>query len=120
MDKQQLLQLRQQIRTEEVSAPSFSIRNQSYQWITAGEKTIEIRKGKQRKGERIIFLSGRRACLKGVVSKKHEGKLEEVLNLETYKRIVPTAETLDDALAFVKGIYPQAEGLFTTYEFKIK
>lgn len=100
--------------------PSFSVRGQIYEWIKAGEKTIEIRKGKQRKGETIIFLSGRKPFLKGAVSKKKEGKLEEVLTARTYKKIVPKAETLDDAFAFVRDIYPQAEGVFTTYEFKLE
>ena len=99
--------------------PSFSITTQVYEWIRAGEKTIEIRKGKQRKGEIITFLSGRKQSMKGAVIRICEGKLEDVLNVDTYRKIVPTASNVDDALTFVKDIYPIADGPFTTYEFRL-
>ena len=100
--------------------PSFSITTQVYQWIKAGEKTTEIRKGKPRRGETITFLSGRKQTLKGIILIKREGKLEDVLNAGTYRMIVPTASNLDEALTFVKDIYPITDGSFTTYEFKLK
>jgi ASC-1-like (ASCH) protein len=99
--------------------PSFSVRTQVYEWIKAGEKTIEIRKGKQRKGEIITFLSGRNQSMKGTILQKCEGKLEDVLNVDTYKKIVPRASNVDDALTFVKDIYPITDGPFTTYEFRL-
>ena len=99
--------------------PSFSVRTQVYEWIKAGKKTIEIRKGKQRKGATIKFLSGRNQSIKGTILRKCEGKLEDVLNVDTYRKIVPTASNVDDALTFVKDIYPIADGPFTTYEFRL-
>ena len=99
--------------------PSFSVRTQVYEWIKVGEKTIEIRKGKQRKGATITFLSGRNQSIKGTILRKCEGKLEDVLNVDTYRKIVPAASNVDDALTFVKDIYPIADGPFTTYEFRL-
>ena len=39
--------------------------------------------------------------------------------METFKKIVPNAGSLDEAKAFIKQIYPQTEGTFTTYEFEL-
>jgi ASC-1-like (ASCH) protein len=99
--------------------PAFLTKKQIYDWIKAGEKTIELRSGKSLNGETITFLSGRRQTVKARILRKREGKLEEVLNLETYAKIIPTAKNLDEALAFVKQIYKSTDGVFTAYEFRL-
>jgi hypothetical protein len=58
--------------------------------------------------------------VKGRILRKREGHLHELLNSATYKRIIPTARNLDDAVDFVKGIYQSTEGTFATYEFEIE
>ncbi|HEX9262690.1 MAG TPA: ASCH domain-containing protein [Candidatus Bathyarchaeia archaeon] len=85
-----------------------------------GKKTIELRRGNPRSGEKIIFLNGRNKSAKVRILCFREGKLEEVLNAGNYTKIIPTAENLGEALAFVKKIYPSTEGTFTTYEFKLE
>ncbi len=54
------------------------------------------------------------------ILRTHEGRLEEVLNVDTYRQIVPSAKNLDEAFAFVRKIYPLTDGAFTTYEFQLR
>ena len=79
-----------------------------------------MRRGNPRGGGKIVFLNGRNESAKGRIIRVREGKLEEVLNVGNYKKIIPTAENLGEALAFVKKIYPSTEGTFTTYEFELE
>jgi ASC-1-like (ASCH) protein len=99
--------------------PAFMTKKQVFEWIKTGEKTIELRSGKPLNGDRIAFLNGQGQCVKGRILRKLEGKLEDVLNADTFKKTVPTAKSLDEARAFIKQIYPLAGGTFTTYEFQL-
>jgi ASC-1-like (ASCH) protein len=99
--------------------PAFLTKRQVYDWIRSGEKTIELRSGKSVKGDTITFLNGRCQTVKARILRKREGRLEDLVNTVTYRKIVPTAKSLDEAMAFVMGIYPLAEGTFTTYEFQL-
>jgi ASC-1-like (ASCH) protein len=103
----------------ELDVPSFLTKKQVYDWILTGEKTIELRKGESQKGDCIAFLNGQRKCLKGRILRKREGKLEDVLNVATYRKIIPTAKTLDEAVEFIRKLYQSTEGMFTTYEFQL-
>lgn len=80
---------------------------------------MELRRGKAQNGDNIAFLNGRNESVKGRILRKQEGTLEDVLNTATYQKIIPTAKNLNEAMAFVKQIYPSTEGTFTTYEFEI-
>ena len=99
--------------------PSFLTKKQVYDWMLTGEKTIELRKGNLQRGDCISFLSGQRKCLKGRILRKREGKLEDVLNIATYEKIIPTAKTLDDAVEFIRQLYQSTDGMFTIYEFQL-
>ncbi len=99
--------------------PGFRTKRQVYDWVKTGEKTIELRKGKTQKGSCIAFLNGRGQCIKGIILQKREGKLDEVLNENTYRKIIPTAKTLDEAVEFIRQLYQSTEGTFTAYEFKL-
>lgn len=99
--------------------PTFLTKKQVYDWIKTGDKTIELRSGKSLNGESITFLNGRRQTAKGRILRKREGKLDEVLNLDTYRQIIPVAKNLDEAVAFVKQLYPSTDGIFTAYEFQL-
>jgi len=103
----------------ETEMPSFRTKKQVYEWIKTGDKTLELRKGKSRKGDAIIFLNGKGRFMKGRILRKREGKLEQLLNSTTYKSIVPTAKSLDEAFAFIRQIYPSSDGTFTTYKFRL-
>ena len=100
--------------------PTFTIKKEVYTWITAKKKTTELRRGNPRGGAKIVFLNGRNEPAKGRIIRVRDGKLEEVLHVGNYKEIIPTAENLGEALAFVKKIYPSTEGAFTMYEFELE
>jgi ASC-1-like (ASCH) protein len=99
--------------------PAFLTKKQVFEWIRTGEKTIELRSGKCLNGDKIAFLNGQRQCVKGRILRKREGRFEDVLNADTFRKIVPTAKSLDEARAFVKQIYPLVNGTFTAYEFQL-
>ena len=99
--------------------PVFLTKKQVFEWIKTGEKTIEIRRGKSQNRENIAFLNGQRESVKGRILRKREGKLEDVLNAATFSKIIPTAKSLDEAVAFVKRLYPSTDGTFTAYEFQL-
>ena len=99
--------------------PAFLIKKQIYDWVTTREKTIELRKGKSQNGNCIAFLNGQRKCVKGRILRKREGKLGEVLNETTYRKIIPTAKTLDEAVEFIRQLYQSTDGTFTAYEFQL-
>lgn len=99
--------------------PAFLTKKQVYDWVLTGQKTIELRKGPSQNGESIAFLNGKRQCVKGRILRKREGKLDEVLNATTYRKIVPTAKTLNEAVEFIKQLYQSTDGTFTAYEFQL-
>jgi ASC-1-like (ASCH) protein len=99
--------------------PAFLTKKEVYEWIRSGEKTIELRSGKSISGNSITFINGIGQTVKARILRKQEGKLEDLLNPVTYRKIVPKATSLDEALAFVKKIYPLTEGTFTMYEFQL-
>ena len=104
---------------EKLKMPAFLTKKQVYDWVKTGEKTIELRKGKPQNGDHIAFLNGQRQCVKGRMLRKREGKLDEILNATTYRKIVPIAKTLDEAVEFVKQLYQSTDGTFTAYEFQL-
>ena len=103
----------------ELEVPAFRAKKQVYDWVRTGQKTIELRKGKTQNGSCITFLNGRSQCVKGRILRKLEGKLDEVLNETTYRKIIPNAKTLDEAVEFIRQLYKSTEGTFTAYEFKL-
>ncbi|HLN46353.1 MAG TPA: hypothetical protein VK209_11665 [Candidatus Sulfotelmatobacter sp.] len=99
--------------------PTFLTKKQVYEWIKRGDKTIDLRRGKQLKGNTIVFMGGGRQFVRGTIVRKQEGKLQELLNEDTYKKIVPIAKNKDEALVFIKQIYPLTDEVFTAYEFQL-
>ena len=103
-----------------MTTPAFLTKKEVYEWIRTRKKTVELRRGKSQSGEKIAFLNGRNESVRGRILRKQEGTLEDVLNAGTYKKIIPTAKSLDEAKAFIKQIYPSTEGTFTTHEFELE
>ncbi len=99
--------------------PTFLTKKQVYEWIRRGDKTIDLRRGKQRSGDTIVFVSGNRQYIKARILRKQQGSFQELLNEDTYKKIVPTAKNLDEAVIFIKQIYPSTDEIFTAYEFQV-
>ena len=97
------------------------IKLEVFKWIKDGLKTIEIRKGKAFRGSQIVFIAGVRrgemVTLKAKILDKKEGSLAELLTESNFKRAIPIAESLNEAIAYVQNIYPN-ETMFTSYYFE--
>ena len=94
--------------------PLFLAKKEVFEWIKQGKKTIDIRKGTPQRGEIACFLSGRYK-LQMVIVKRETGKLEELLRLDNYCQVIPTAETLGEAIGYLRGIYGDYGEVFTAY-----
>ncbi len=89
------------------------------QWIADGQKTIDVRKGKPRSSDSAVrFMSGP-DHVTATVTKKVTGKLGEVITEANYSQVIPTAQTLQDAHAYLRQIYGAYDGVFTAYYLKL-
>jgi hypothetical protein len=69
-----------------------------------------------REGEKAVFQCGRNV-LRGIIVKKEEGSLTDVLRQDNYKKIIPSANDLEEAITYLKSLYGIVEGTFTAYYF---
>jgi hypothetical protein len=83
-------------------------------WLKAGTKTIDVLKGDARRGAVAVFQSGAN-YLELPIIRKETGKLTEVIRQDNFRLVIPTAETLEDALSYLRGIYGVSDGVFTAY-----
>ena len=79
-----------------------------------GEKTIDIRKGDPYRGEIAVYLSGRKV-LRMKITKREMGRLEEVVRSDNYRLAVPSAVTVEGAIAYLRQLYDGYDGVFTAY-----
>jgi ASC-1-like (ASCH) protein len=94
--------------------PLLYTRKEVFNWIKQGKKTVDIRKGKPRCGENIVFQSGPNT-LRFKIAKKEVGQLDEILRLDNYKQAIPSAVVLSDAVDYLRLIYGVCDGVFTAY-----
>jgi ASC-1-like (ASCH) protein len=94
--------------------PLFPAKKEVYEWISKGEKTIDVRKGKPRRGDIAVFQSGAH-YLRLPIVKKETGKLAEIIRPDNYKLIIPTAQNLDAAVDYLRSLYGADGGVFTAY-----
>jgi ASC-1-like (ASCH) protein len=94
--------------------PVFLAKKEVFQWLKAGEKTIDVRKGNLRKGQSATFICGRYRLM-FQIEKTETGSLEEVIRQDNFKEVIPTARVLQDALDYLMGIYGSCDGTFTAY-----
>ena len=80
----------------------------------SGKKTIDIRKGNPFRGESAVYLSGRNV-LRMKITKREAGTLEEVVRRDNFRLVIPPAMNLDDALAYLRGLYNGYDGVFSAY-----
>lgn len=97
--------------------PLFMVKKEVFEWIISKKKNIELRKGKARKGDEAVFQCGRNV-LRKKITKRKEGKLTDVLRQDNYKNIIAQANTLEEAINYIKKLYGTTEGVFTVYYFK--
>jgi len=93
------------------------VKKEVFEWIRTGQKSIELRRGKAKQGNNAVFQCGRN-IIKGIIVKKEEGSLTDALRGDNYKNIIPSANTLEEAINYIKKLYGTTEGVFTAYYFE--
>ena len=94
--------------------PTFLAKKEVFEWLTQGKKTIDVRKGTPQHGEVAVFLCGPRRLTLNVV-KTESGRLTDVIRSDNYRQVIPVAANLSDALAYLRRIYGDCDGVFTAY-----
>ncbi len=94
--------------------PLFRTKKEPFEWISSGKKTIDVRKGIPRRGEIAVYLSGRNV-LKKQISRTETGTLTEVVQLDNFRQIIPSAESVEDAIIYLRRLYGSCEDIFTAY-----
>jgi ASC-1-like (ASCH) protein len=94
--------------------PVFRTKKEAFEWLRTGKKTIDVRKGEPRNGEIAVYLSGRK-ILRMKITKRETGKIQEVVRLDNYRLVIPSAATVDEALAYVHKLYEGYDGVFAAY-----
>jgi ASC-1-like (ASCH) protein len=96
----------------------FIVKKEVFEWISTGQKTIEPVRGKAKHDDDAVFQCGGN-ILRGDIFKRGEGSLTDVLRLDNYRNIIPSAQSLEEAITYLKRLYGTTEGAFTAYYFKI-
>lgn len=99
--------------------PLLFTKKEMFEWLKIGKKTIDIRKGSPHRGEVAVFQSGPNVLRLKIV-KKEMGTLTEVMRSDNYRLVLPSAMTLDDAVADLRRLYGGYDGVFTAYYCTIK
>jgi hypothetical protein len=94
--------------------PLFRTKKEPFEWLKSGKKPIDVRKGAPLYGEVAVYLSGPNV-LRMRILKKQTGKLTEVVRLDNFRLIIPSALILDDAIAYLQGLYIGYDDVFTAY-----
>jgi ASC-1-like (ASCH) protein len=94
------------------------VKKEVFEWIKAGKKTIELRKGKAKAGDQAVFQCGRN-ILRGKIIRKDVGNLQTHLQSLNFKQIIPTANSAEEAKAYIKKLYGTTDGTFTAYQFAL-
>jgi len=94
------------------------VKKEVFEWIKTGQKTIELRKGKAKSGDQAVFQCGRN-ILRGKIVRRYEGNLQTLLQSLNFKQIIPTANSAEEAKAYIKKLYRTTDGTFTAYQFAL-
>ena len=94
------------------------VKKEVFEWIKTGQKTIEIRKGRAKSGDQAVFQCGRNV-LRGKIVRRDEGNLQTLLQSLNSKQIIPTANSAEEAKAYIKKLYGTTDGTFTAYQFAL-
>jgi hypothetical protein len=92
----------------------FFAKKEVFQWLLQGQKNIDIRKGNPKLGEIAVFQSGSR-ILRLKIVKTECGQLTDILRLDNFNAVIPSASVLGDAIGYLYGIYGVEDGVFTAY-----
>jgi len=99
--------------------PLFQATKEVFEWIKAGKKTIDVRKAKPFLGEKAVFQCGNRYARPRIL-KRVTGTLNQIITIDNYKQIVPSAKSVGEARQYLINIYHTSEGDFTAYYLENK
>jgi ASC-1-like (ASCH) protein len=94
--------------------PVFRTKKEPFEWLIMGRKTIDVRKGNAIQGDVAVYICGRE-ILKMKIVKQETGALREVIREDNFRRIIPMAVNLEDAVSYLSGLYSGSDGFFTAY-----
>lgn len=94
--------------------PLFMAKKQVYGWLQKGTKTIDVRKGKPRRGDIAVFQSGFK-YLRLPILKLETGSLDEVIRKDNFAQVIPDAASLEEAKRYLRQLYSAYQGNFTAY-----
>ena len=97
-----------------VNVPVFRTKKEAYDWLSSGKKIIDVRKGKPHRGQIAVYLSGKKVLRLRIV-RCETGSLQEVIRVDNFHFIVPSADSIVDAFAYLEAIYLGYSGVFTAY-----
>jgi ASC-1-like (ASCH) protein len=94
--------------------PLLRTKKEVFEWLSEGKKTIDIRKGNPHRGETAVFEAGPHV-LRLKIGRKESGRLTELVRSDNYRQVIPSAETLEDAIDYMRRLYGDYDGVFTAY-----
>ncbi len=94
--------------------PLLRTKKEVFEWLLQGKKTIDIRKGKPRRGEIAVFEAGPHV-LRLRITGRESGNLIDLVHEDNFRQVIPTAQTLEEAIGYLRRIYGDWEGVFTAY-----
>jgi ASC-1-like (ASCH) protein len=101
-----------------LNLPWFLAKKEVFEWLINGQKTIDIRKGKPKLGVIAVFQSGTHVLRLNIV-KVESGQLSDVLRLDNFNAVVPSALELGDAVGYFRRLYGVYDGVFTAYHVEL-
>jgi len=94
--------------------PLFRTKKEPFEWLILGKKTIDVRKGDSFGGQVAVYLSGRKVLRMKIV-KKETGMLAQVIRVDNFRLVIPSADTVENAIAYLRDLYVGYECVFTAY-----
>ncbi len=85
-----------------------------FDWVKAGKKTIDVRKGKPVGGNIATFECGPR-YLRLKIIRTDVGKLSSIVRQDNYKSIIPSAKSLAEAIEYFHNCYGNDDFVCTAY-----
>ena len=95
------------------------VKKEVFEWTINKQKNIELRRGKAKKGDVAVFQCGRNILRRKII-KREKGNLKDVLRKDNYRNIIPSANTLEEALTTLRNCMeqPKKSSLPTILDFE--
>jgi hypothetical protein len=94
--------------------PVFRTKKEAYDRLRSGKKIMDVRKGKPIRGQIAVYLSGRKVLRLKIV-RSETGSLHEIVRMDNFRLIVPSSDSIDNAVSYVEAFYLGYSGVFTAY-----